>query len=203
MRSNCKRRDMDFHRIKNVLQTNHTLPAHEWKGAVLFLCNEERVFFIKRSEFMPTHGGQVAFVGGHKKPDETYPWDVALREFTEETSLGPEHLEFIGFLPAILTTHLLPIIPVVAKLNLGASEFLDRAHSNGEWDSIFSYPWAHLTIEDNWNYAWRNGFSRRPVFFHTIKAQTFDSPHGNTHPHLLWGATASMVWDFLRLYFKG
>ena len=74
---------MDFHRIKNVLP-QLTPSTIEWKGAVLFLCNEDHVFLIKRAEAMPTHGGQIAFVGGHKKPDETDAWVVAQREFEEE-----------------------------------------------------------------------------------------------------------------------
>jgi 8-oxo-dGTP pyrophosphatase MutT (NUDIX family) len=75
---------MDFHRIKQIVQKEHTLQADEWKGAVLFLCNEEHVFFIKRSEGMPTHGGQIAFIGGHKKNSEFDPWHVIQREFEED-----------------------------------------------------------------------------------------------------------------------
>jgi 8-oxo-dGTP pyrophosphatase MutT (NUDIX family) len=63
---------MDFHRIKNIL-SQHTPSDSEWKGAVLFLFNEEFVFLIKRAEGMPTHGGQIAFVGGHKKSHE---WEI-------------------------------------------------------------------------------------------------------------------------------
>lgn len=66
---------------------------------MLFLCNEEHVFFIKRSEKMPTHGGQIAFVGGHKKTGETNPWEVAQREYEEETSQHRSTIEFLGYLP--------------------------------------------------------------------------------------------------------
>jgi 8-oxo-dGTP pyrophosphatase MutT (NUDIX family) len=193
---------MDFHRIKECLQTEHTLLAHEWKGAVLFLCNEKDVFLIKRSDKMPTHGGQVAFVGGHKHKDENNPWEVAQREFEEETSLSRMGLEFLGYLPAVMTARLQPIIPVMVKLKMSSEEFLSTAVSNGEWNDILSYPWSELSIEKNWEFAWRNGYTKSPVMFHTIRAGNFSSPHGNAHPRLLWGATASMIWDFLRLYFK-
>lgn len=168
---------------------------------MLFLCDEEFVYFIKRSEGMPTHGGQVAFVGGHKKDFEVSPWDAAQREYEEETQHSRHLIEFLGYLPVVMTARLQPIVPVVAKLQKSESDFLNAARSNGEWDDIMAYPWVHLCNEDNWEFAWRNGHTRSPVMFHTMKARTYESPCGNQHPHLLWGATASMVWDLLRLYY--
>lgn len=193
---------MNFHRIKQMVQTEHTLHSDEWKGAVLFLCNEEHVFFIKRSEGMPTHGGQIAFVGGHRKLDETNPWIVAQREFEEETSLNQNVVEFIGYLPVIMTARLQPIIPVIGKLLISNEEFFQKVKSNGEWDDVIAYTWKELMLEENWEFAWRNGFAMTPVLFHPIRSGTFISKTQDFHTHLLWGATASMVWDFLRLYYR-
>ncbi|MFP5386861.1 MAG: NUDIX hydrolase [Bacteriovoracia bacterium] len=193
---------MDFHRIKKIVQTEHTLHENEWKGAVVFLCNEENVFFIRRSEDMPTHGGQIAFVGGHKKDGEKDPWIVAQREFEEETGFESEKIEFLGYLPAVMTARLQPIVPVIAKLNLSTEEFMLGVTSNGEWDDCVAYPWSELTREDSWQFAWRSGFAKFPVLFHPMKRGTFIPKTNDFHTHLLWGATASMVWDFLRLYYK-
>jgi 8-oxo-dGTP pyrophosphatase MutT (NUDIX family) len=193
---------MDFHRIKNVLQCEHTLPGHEWKGAVLFLCNKEYVFLIKRAEHMPTHGGQIAFVGGHKKIHEVNPWIVAQREYEEETSLPAQKLNFLGFLPVVMTARLQPIIPVVAELTMLTEDFVAQAKSNGEWVDIIAYPWGELVEEGRWDFGWRKGYTNLPVMFHTIRSGAYLSPSGNERPQLLWGATASMIWDFLRLYFK-
>jgi 8-oxo-dGTP pyrophosphatase MutT (NUDIX family) len=193
---------MDFHRIKNIL-LKHTLNDSEWKGAVLFLCNEEHVFLIKRSEDMPTHGGQIAFVGGHKILGELDPWIVAQREFEEETHFSGDCVEYLGCLPMVMTARLQPIIPVVAKLTMSTSQFLTEVKSNGEWDDILAYPWSELTQEKNWEYAWRHGFnSQSAVMFHPIKAGSYLHLENNTKPHLLWGATANMIWTFLRLYFN-
>lgn len=193
---------MDFYRIKQIVQTEHTLQDNEWKGAVVFLCNEENVFFIRRSEDMPTHGGQIAFVGGHKKDGENDPWIVAQREFEEETGFIREHIEFLGYLPAVMTARLQPIVPVIAKLNLSTEEFMLGVTSNGEWDDCVAYPWSELKKEESWQFAWRNGFAKFPVLFHPLKRGTFIPKTHDFHTHLLWGATASMVWDFLRLYYK-
>jgi 8-oxo-dGTP pyrophosphatase MutT (NUDIX family) len=184
---------MDFHRIREVIQTQHTLGPNEWEGAVLFLCNEEHVFLIKRAESMPTHSGQVAFVGGHKREDEHNPWEVAQREYEEETHHHRDSIEFVGYLPAVLTARQRPIIPVVARLLISTEQFMQDVRSNGEWDHIMAHPWAELLHEGNWSYGWRHGLGKFPVLFHTV--------HHNG-PHLLWGATASMIWSLLRLYFK-
>lgn len=191
---------MDFHRIKSILEQQHNLPHDGWKGAVLFLANEEHVIFIKRSEKMPTHGGQMAFVGGHKHASETDPWITVQREYNEETGLATTDLEFLGYLPAILTARLQPIIPVMARLTMPIDQFLQEVRSNGEWDDIVVYPWRELSKEENWNFAWRHGHVRGPIHFHTIKPDSYLPACPRSH--LLWGATASMVWDFLRLYFK-
>jgi 8-oxo-dGTP pyrophosphatase MutT (NUDIX family) len=193
---------MDYNRIRNILQQEHTLHEYEWKGAVLFLCNDEHVFLIKRSEKMPTHGGQMAFVGGHRQVNELNPWIVSQREFEEETSVSASHLEFLGYLPVVLTTRLSSIVPVMARLLISTDDFLKIAKSNGEWDQILAYPWTSLMVEQNWDFAWRSGYSQGPILFHPIRSYSYLHSESNEKSHLLWGATASMVWDFLRLYFK-
>lgn len=191
---------MDFHRIKTILNQQHTLAPEMWKGAVLFLITEEMVILIKRSEKMPTHGGQIAFVGGHRTSHENDPWITALREYGEETGLESTHLEFLGYLPVIMTARLQPIIPVMAKLNQPLEDFFSQVKSNGEWDQILAYPWKEILQGESWNFAWRHGYTKTPILFHTIKANSYFPKSEKSH--LLWGATAGMIWDFLRLYFK-
>jgi 8-oxo-dGTP pyrophosphatase MutT (NUDIX family) len=192
---------MDFHRIKQIVQTEHTLRDHEWKGAVVFLCDDVNVYFIKRSESMPTHGGQIAFLGGHKQENESDPWIVAQREFEEETNLKRDVLEFLGYLPIVLTQRLQPIVPVLVRLRSTKEEFFQVVRSNGEWDDILAYPWSSLTQEESWEYAWRFGYSKSPVMFHPLPKGSFHPLVDKSKTHLLWGATASIVWDFLRLYY--
>lgn len=192
---------MDFHRIKDIVQTEHTLQKHEWKGAVVFLCNDEYVFFIKRSDLMPTHGGQMAFIGGHRQEGEDDPWIVAQREFEEETSLTRADISFLGYLPVVMTARLQAIVPVMSQLNISTDEFFARVKSNGEWVDVIAYPWKELMREQNWEFAWRNGYAKFPVLFHPIQRGSFRPLTQDFHTHLLWGATATMVWDFLRLYY--
>lgn len=179
----------------------HTLDSYEWKGAVLFLCNGESVFFIKRSEFMPSHAGQIAFFGGHRHAGEVTPWEVAQREFEEETSLNREVISFLGYLPVVLTSRGQTIVPVVASLKISTEEFFHKVKSNGEWDDILIYPWKELIVEESWEFAWRNGETKTPVMFHTIHSGCYITHKDNERPHILWGATATMVWSLLKRYF--
>jgi 8-oxo-dGTP pyrophosphatase MutT (NUDIX family) len=169
---------------------------------VLFLFNEEHIFLIKRYEGMPTHAGQIAFVGGHKKIGEFHPSDVAYREFEEETSLSRESLEYLGYLPIVMTARLQPIVPVMARLVLSTEQFLAEIKSNGEWDEVVAYPWKELVREQSWEYAWRHGNATSAVMFHPIRQGSYLPLEQNVKSHLLWGATAQMIWSFLRLYFN-
>ena len=44
-----------------------------WQGVVLLILFQHRILLIKRSEEVPSHKGQLAFMGGHKIESETDP----------------------------------------------------------------------------------------------------------------------------------
>ena len=151
---------------------------------------------------MPTHSGQIAFVGGHKKDSELDPLIVAQREFEEETGLNYESFHFLGYLPTVMTANLQPIVPVLGKVLIPTAQFLSDIHSNGEWDNCIAYPWRELKNEKNWEFGWRHGKVRLPVLFHHLNQKKYLSKFNYNENHLLWGATANIVWDFLRLYYE-
>lgn len=150
---------------------------------------------------MPSHAGQVAFFGGHRQDGEENPWIVAQREFEEETSLSRSVVEFLGYLPVVIIGKYQSIVPVVGELKISTEEFLSSAKSNGEWDEVFVYSWKELSIEENWEFAWKYTPNRSPIFFHTIRAANYLSQRSNEDSHILWGATASMIWSLLQRYF--
>lgn len=175
---------------------------HEWSGAVVFLCTSKEVFFIMRSLDMPTHKGQVGFFGGHKKTGET-PREAALREFSEETSLAKEKIEFIGSLNPVRTSSGKPFVPIVCYYSGEASEILDNAQSNGEWSDVFSYPWKQLCDESRWSFGLIHGLSSFPVLFHTLRRPYLQTKYNRSESYLLWGATAMMVWQLVsKLIYK-
>jgi 8-oxo-dGTP pyrophosphatase MutT (NUDIX family) len=191
---------IDLNHVKKIVSSENSLAINEWKGAVLFLCDENHVYLIKRSETMPTHSGQVGFFGGHRQEKELDPWEVVQREFEEETGLDKSIINFLGYLPVVMTARGQPIVPVMAHLKMSPIEFLGKAISNGEWVDLICYKWERLAAEENWEFGWRNSYARTPVMFHAISQNSYLSPTNQKSSHLLWGATASMIWGVLNLY---
>lgn len=65
---------------------------------------ELHVVFIRRSDHVASHRGQVAFPGGRVEAVDATLLDAALREAHEEVGLDPASVEVIGGLPTMHTT---------------------------------------------------------------------------------------------------
>src|SRR2546427_1775735 len=61
-----------------------------------------RLVLIRRTPH-GIHGGQLAFPGGKRDPDDATPLDSALRETREEIGLGREAIEILEHLEVIET----------------------------------------------------------------------------------------------------
>lgn len=172
-----------------------------WTGAVVFLFVQDNLLLIKRSETMPSHRGQMAFVGGHKQGDEN-PWETAQREFNEETGLSQDLLNFEGVLDLVQTSTRSRIFPVVCSLDMEPSDFISKIESNGEWDEAILYPFKNLLRFKRWSFA--KGVMEkheRLIKFYPIMRNNYISSSGDVdRNHLLWGATAKMIWNFFNYY---
>lgn len=152
---------------------------------------------------MPTHPGQMAFVGGHRKPEELHPFDVARREFEEETSHSSQVIECLGMLKPVFTARGQAIVPVVADLKMDVVDFLKKVKSNGEWDHMIALPWSTINRAEYWNYAEVQGHSSYQILMTTIAAKSYlHHNNQNDADFVLWGATARMVWSYLSLYYQ-
>ena len=160
-----------------------------------FVLLQDKVIFIKRSELMPTHKGQVAFFGGHKNFDEIEPQQTAFREFEEESSISSDKLSFIGLLRPIQTSTRHSIVPVLSSLQMTIAEFGATVKSNGEWDEIYLIDFDELSKSDRWmsgTYHHTAGQTTKIVFF------PFNDPTTN----LLWGATGKIVFSAVNILSK-
>ncbi len=184
------------------LDTDPTFDKIDWKGAVLFLIMSECLFLIKRSELMPSHAGQLAFFGGNRKPDEFSPIEVAKREFFEESALSLNKLKLKGTLPPVWTARGQSVIPVVAEWLGSLDEYFENVKSNGEWDQTFALPWKILFEESRWDFSERIVVQSNSVLFFPFQSAECRTLHQKEENNLLWGATARMIWEFLRLYFN-
>ncbi len=171
-------------------QIDAALPVRARPAAVLVALVERQpevtVLMTRRSDDMPTHAGQVAFPGGKIDKGDDGPVAAALRETAEETGIGPDLIDPVGFLDAYQTRTGFRIVPVVGFVREG---FQARPEP-GEVAEIFEVPLKFLMDPANHRIETRRwqGQSRR---FYAM-------PFGR---HYIWGATAGMLRSlYLRLY---
>ncbi|MBV9579592.1 MAG: CoA pyrophosphatase [Chloroflexi bacterium] len=140
-----------------------------------------RLVFIRRSPH-GVHGGQIAFPGGRREPEDTDLLATALREAEEEVGLDPKQVDVLTDLPVIETVSTgFSIAPFLGRLN-GAPPTWRRQET--EIDEILEVrlddllrPEAHAV--EMWQLAgWPEP---REIPFYWIG------------PYKLWGATYKIV----------
>lgn len=180
---------------------NYQLDLDRWHAVSVPVFVEDKIFLIKRSETMPTFKGHLAFIGGHKKEEETEIEQVAIREFEEETSLSSNHLKVLGFLPVVRTIQGNFITPIALHYKNSAEEFIRNVKTNGEWTHSALVDFDYFLDESRWSFATGKIENiDRNVLFCTIPNRF--CMHNDKKPKdlFLWGATAKMLWSLVQLY---
>jgi 8-oxo-dGTP pyrophosphatase MutT (NUDIX family) len=152
---------------------------------------EARVVLTRRSAHLRSHRGEVSFPGGRLDGHET-PEQGALREAAEEIGLDPGPVEVVGRLSDVTTLASGSFITPVVGL-LPARPAL--VASPQEVEHVFDVTLAELADpgifrEEWWSVAGRapaRGGTPFPVWFFELPDDT------------VWGATARMLVDLLRL----
>ncbi len=163
-------------------------PVHypaEAKAAVLVplyrdVNSQVRVILTRRPDHMRTHPGDVVFPGGRLEDGEG-PEETAKREACEEIGLPEAGVEIIGGLSPITTRD--PgnlIVPVVAKVQRPTNFVLQEE----EVAAVIEPAVADLLDDGRWRTS--DWFGRTLWFY--------EFPEG-----IMWGATAFMMREFLRI----
>ena len=144
------------------------------------------VVLTKRAAHLKNHKGEISFPGGRVEPDET-AHEAALREAEEEVAMPTKDIVMIGELDHLLTvvsqSYIVPLVGVMPyKPRLVASP--------GEVDKILHVPLHELVREDTFveEYWETNMGSFNIALFHL-------------DDEIIWGATARMLTQVLRLSF--
>src|SRR5512140_1999914 len=141
------------------------------------------VLYTRRTERVESHKGQVSFPGGACDEGETTPEETALREAYEEIGLDPGRVRVLGRLTNMITITSFHVTPVVAVIEW-PTVFVVGQH---EVERIFTIPLYWLADTRNrWEFPVPGG-NRILIAFHPYDGE------------LLWGATARMTVDFLRV----
>jgi len=144
---------------------------------------EWHLLFTRRTDRVESHKGQVSFPGGACDEGETTPEETALREAEEEIGLNPNDIKVLGRISNMITITYFRVTPVVGVIKWPAV-FRVGEH---EVARIFTIPLRWLANPSNrWEFE-MPGRNRRLIAYHPYDGE------------LLWGATARMTVDFLKV----
>jgi len=145
--------------------------------------NEWHVIFTRRTDKVESHKGQVSFPGGACDEGETTPEQTALREAEEEIGLDPADVRVLGRLANLITITYFRVTPVVGVIKW-PNVFRVGEH---EVARVFTIPLAWLANPMNrWEFE-MPALKRSLIAYHPYDGE------------LLWGATARMTVDFLKV----
>ena len=144
---------------------------------------EWHLLYTRRTDRVESHKGQVSFPGGACDEGETTPEQTALREAEEEIGLYPADVRILGRMTNLVTITYFRVTPVVGVIRWPAV-FRVGEH---EVARIFTIPLGWLADPTNrWQFD-LPGRDRSLIAFHPYDGE------------LLWGATARMTVDFLKV----
>jgi len=146
--------------------------------------DEWHLLYTRRTDRVESHKGQVSFPGGACDEGETTPEETALREAQEEIGLDPDNVRVLGRLPNLITISHYRVTPVVGVITKWPTVFRVGEH---EVARVFTMPLGWLANELNrWQFE-MPGRRRSVIAYHPYDGE------------LLWGATARMTVDFLKV----
>ena len=144
---------------------------------------EWHLLFTRRTDKVESHKGQVSFPGGACDEGETTPEQTALREADEEIGLNPKDVKVLGRLHNMITITYFRVTPVVGIIKW-PTVFRVGEH---EVARVFTIPLRWLANPTNrWEFS-MPGRNRSLIAYHPYDGE------------LLWGATARMTVDFLKI----
>lgn len=145
--------------------------------------NEWHLLYTRRTDKVESHKGQVSFPGGACDDGETTPEQTALREAEEEIGISPQDVKVLGRLANLITITYFRVTPVVGVVKW-PTVFRVGEH---EVARVFTIPLGWLANPSNrWQFE-RSDLRRSLIAYHPYDGE------------LLWGATARMTVDFLKV----
>jgi len=182
--------------LKNVIQRVQgyrpralQMPQDSCEAAVLMPLtraeNPELVLTL-RAQTLSTHGGEVAFPGGRRDPEDQDLIRTALRETHEEVGVTPDLVEVVGPLSEVISRHGVKVTPYVGFV----PEAYEYQANADEIDSIFSVPLEYFANDPR-------------EITHRIDylGRTWYVPSYHFAGYKIWGLTAVMVVELVNLVY--
>lgn len=151
---------------------------------VFEVSGQDHLLLVVRAKDLARHPGQIAFPGGVTEPDDADAVDTALRETEEEVGVSRTRVRVLGLLDDVFTGQAFRITPVVGRVD-GPPPTMP---ADREVDQILCRPLAELADPA------RLHMERRSFRGRDVEVPFIDLPG-----HQVWGATARILLDLLRL----
>lgn len=168
-----------------VLETDDSFP----EAAVLIpitRSDEPEVVLTLRASGLSTHGGEVAFPGGRRDPEDQDLVQTALREAEEEIALPPGLVEVIGPLSTLVSRHGIQVTPFVGVV----PDFVDYRANDGEIAAVFSVPLKFFREDP-----------RETTHRIDYLGQSWYVPSYRFGEYKIWGLTAIMLVELINLLY--
>ena len=157
-----------------------------WNSAVCLLLypkdGDYCILFNKRTELVEFNKGDICFPGGAQDPEDSHLTDITKREVFEEMGIKVEDITLIGDLSETRTRAGFRIHPFVGTIPY-PYEFNP---STDEVAEVLEVPIKLLLNPENYEDK-EEEFQSRVYFFNN---------------HIIWGATARMLKQFLDIILK-
>lgn len=178
--------------LKKILSArgkNRKILADRVPSAVLIPLYEKQgqwhILFIRRTDTVKTHKGQISFPGGAREPGDKTLKDTAVREAYEEIGLKPEAVEILGELDdEITTTSHYVVTPFVAGIPWPYEFVINRR----EVADIIEVPIPALLEAD---------CLRQETEY--LKGRAISSYAYYYEGERIWGATARILYKLLEI----
>lgn len=178
------------HRAEELLSVNAETYNPRLSSVLVILFHENgklRIVFIRRSEYVGIHSGQMAFPGGRYEDTDGDLCVTAFREVEEEIGISPESLELLGNL---------------SDLYVPPSNFLVRAYvAYSKQRPVYKIDTREVqsVFEVDFDYF----FNPEIICWKDFPAHNSDkkthAPYFDVNGTIIWGATAMMLTEFLDL----
>ncbi len=143
-----------------------------------------KMLFIKRSQTVKTHKGEISFPGGVKEDQDFSLEATSTRETEEEIGVKECDIIIFGSLDEVNTTTGFLVSPFIGSIP-------HPYHFNLSPDEVESL--ITVAVDDFFD-------PRNKIDFYYFNGRRLQPQRAfNIDGHIIWGATAKIMWQFLEL----